>query len=136
MEKSSTKNMAKTRLVKSQKLAIPLAVKPVPLKTSDTLTRSLDILMKMPPSEKQGEIPTLDTLAESILRVADMAVMWWVGRRPTSWTLEQHIHGPTIGCVTTNDKNLAFAVAKWCDFQRKKKNEEDKQGRVARQRIA
>ena len=123
-------------MAKSQKLAISLVAKPTTPKTSDTLTRSLSILMKMPPSEKQEKIPTIDPLAEALLRVADMAVMWWIGRRPTVWSLEQHIHGPTVGCVTTNDKNLAFAVAKWCDFQRRKKHEEDKQGRMATKRSA
>ena len=137
MEKSSTKNMAKTRLAKSQKLAIPLAVKLTAVKeTSDTLTRSLKILMKPKPTEKKEEEPPLDPLAEILLRVADMAVMWWVGRRPTSWTLEQHIHSAITGCVTMNDKNLAHAVAKWCDFQRKQRNGQDKKERMDRQRIA
>lgn len=52
--------------------------------------------------------------AERRLRhgVALTATSWWFGKRPTGWTLAQHLGNPTVNCVNDREKRLARAVAK------------------------
>jgi hypothetical protein len=39
---------------------------------------------------------------------------WWESRRPSGWTLEQHLAEPIAGCDSTaQERALAQAVAHW-----------------------
>ena len=71
----------------------------------------------------------LDLLAA----VTGAAVVWWVSRRPTHWTLEQHFNNPLTGCFSVHDKRLALAIKDWCEHNHKKgRREQAEQKRVAK----
>lgn len=64
-------------------------------------------------------IPSTDEW-ELLGALAGTAVIWWVSRRPVSWTLEQHFHNPLAGCFSVHDRNLALAIKDWCEHNYKK----------------
>lgn len=54
---------------------------------------------------------------EILLRVADMAVVWWAMKRPLQWGLAQHFATPNVNCPAAGERRLAQAVARWCAAQ-------------------
>lgn len=47
-----------------------------------------------------------------VVGLIDAANAWWTGRRPVSWSYEQHMENPTINAVTPTEKSLALAISK------------------------
>ena len=43
--------------------------------------------------------------------VLKAAVRWWRAKRPAHYRLADHIKHPTVGCLTTEERELAEAVA-------------------------
>lgn len=43
--------------------------------------------------------------------VIDRTMQWWMGKRPTSMTHEQHLENPKINCVGKGEQELAEAIA-------------------------
>ena len=55
----------------------------------------------------------INALSESLLKVADAAVVWWAMKRPVQWSLDQHLQNCRINTITDAEKHLADAVAAW-----------------------
>jgi hypothetical protein len=58
-----------------------------------------------------------DAAADTLLSLADAAIFWWVGKRPLSWSVAQHIENPTINCPSSYEKELAMKVSRWAKIQ-------------------
>lgn len=53
-----------------------------------------------------------------LLDVADMAVVWWVMKRPIQWSVKQHLENPGINCTASDtERRLAIAVGRWVALQ-------------------
>lgn len=78
-------------------------------------------------------LPSTNDL-ELLEAIAGMAVIWWVSRRPISWTLEQHFRNPLNGCFSVHDRNLALAIKDWCEHNwGKQQHEQAQQKRISQQ---
>lgn len=60
---------------------------------------------RQPPSSAGG------TDAAALHAVADAAVAWWMKRRPSGWSLEQHLADPVVNCDGHAEQQLAGAAA-------------------------
>ena len=77
-------------------------------------------------TEKDTPTSETDILAmKNALQLADVAVSWWVARRPDKWSLEQHYKNPFINCLTPSEKNLAIAISTYCRANQKQEKKRD-----------
>ena len=53
------------------------------------------------------------TDAAALHAVAEAAVTWWTQRRPSGWSLEQHLADPAVNCEGGHERQLAQAAARW-----------------------
>ena len=87
----------------------------------------------MMPREAPLPNPPNTSELDLLAAVTGAAVVWWVSRRPTTWTLEQHFNNPLTGCFSVHDKSLALAIRDWCEHNYKKeRREQAEQKRVAK----
>lgn len=52
-----------------------------------------------------------DTKADAELAL--VAFQWWMEKRPSGWTIAQHLNDPAVNCSTPVECKLAHAVADW-----------------------
>lgn len=46
-------------------------------------------------------------------RVTEAAIKWWERKRPSEWTLKEHLSNPQINTVTDAEGELSKAVAEY-----------------------
>ena len=54
----------------------------------------------------------------ALVAVADAAVAWWTARKPTDWSLEQHLADPAVNCDDEGERQLAQAAARWAALKK------------------
>lgn len=54
---------------------------------------------------------SLDKQRESLAALQQSALTWWEMRRPTRWSLAQHLRNPGVNTATPDELRLAKAVA-------------------------
>jgi hypothetical protein len=59
-----------------------------------------------------------DTDIAALHDVAEAAAAWWKARRPSGWSLEQHLADPAVNCEGAREHQLAQAVASWLRVKR------------------
>jgi hypothetical protein len=62
--------------------------------------------------------PASDANMAALRDVAEAAAAWWKARRPSGWSLEQHLADPAVNCEGAHERELAEAVASWSQGKR------------------